>query len=76
MVRQGTVKWFSNVKGFGFIEDVDGADIFVHHSAIVEEGFRTLKGGQVVEFELHAGPKGPHAQQVRKVQSKAEALSA
>lgn len=71
MVRQGTVKWFSNVKGFGFIEGIDGADVFVHHSAIAEDGFRTLKGGQAVEFELHAGPKGPHALAVRKVQQKA-----
>lgn len=65
MVTTGKVKWFSNSKGYGFIEFGEGPDIFVHHSAIVADGYRTLKGGQVVEFDLLDGPKGPQAQQVR-----------
>ncbi|MDX2019808.1 MAG: cold shock domain-containing protein [Deltaproteobacteria bacterium] len=62
----GKVKWFSNVKGFGFIERDDGADVFVHHSSIQMEGYRSLKGGQPVEFEVIDGPKGPQAQNVRR----------
>lgn len=62
----GKVKWFSNVKGFGFIERDDGADVFVHHSSIQMEGYRSLKGGQPVEFEVIDGPKGLQAQNVRR----------
>lgn len=62
----GTVKWFNESKGFGFITPSDGGkDVFVHFSAIQGSGFRTLKEGQVVEFEIENGPKGPQATQVR-----------
>ena len=61
---QGTVKWFDSVKGFGFIEREGGKDVFVHHSAIIAEGYRNLDEGQRVEFEVTEGPKGPQAQSV------------
>jgi CspA family cold shock protein len=61
---QGTVKWFDSVKGFGFIEREGGKDVFVHHTAIVSEGFRNLEEGQSVEFSVTEGPKGPQAQDV------------
>lgn len=64
---QGTVKWFSDEKGFGFISREDGDDVFVHHSGIIAEGFRTLKEGQRVEFEVTQGPKGAQATNVRAV---------
>ena len=58
----GRVKWFNNAKGFGFIcPEGGGDDIFAHYSTIDMEGYRTLKAGQVVEYELHEGPKGLHA---------------
>jgi CspA family cold shock protein len=61
----GTVKWFDEGKGFGFITPTDGSkDVFVHFSAIVGDGFRTLAEGQTVEFEVEQGPKGPQASQV------------
>ena len=60
----GKVKWFSNQKGYGFIETDDGKDIFVHFSAIESEGFKTLGQGQEVEFEISEGPKGPQAANV------------
>ena len=63
----GTVKWFNDLKGFGFISNEDGLDIFVHHSAIISDGFRTLKDGESVEFECEPGPKGPKANNVRRV---------
>lgn len=63
----GTVKWFSDQKGYGFIECEDGKDVFVHHSAIQMEGYRTLKGGEEVEFEMTDGPKGLQASNVRVV---------
>ena len=64
-MTQGTVKWFSDSKGFGFIQREDGPDVFVHHSAIVGSGFRSLKEGDVVEFEVTEGPKGPQAANVK-----------
>ena len=65
---RGTVKWFSDQKGFGFIEPEDGTeDIFVHHTAIQEEGFKSLAEGDVVEFEIEADPKGPKATNVVKI---------
>ena len=63
----GKVKWFNDQKGFGFISNDAGQDIFVHHSAIMSEGFRTLKEGEVVEYEAEAGPKGLKAAHVRRV---------
>lgn len=59
----GSVKWFNDAKGFGFIQCESG-DVFVHHSAIQSEGFRTLAEGQQVEFDLVQGPKGPAAENV------------
>lgn len=64
---QGTVKWFNDAKGFGFIAHDGGADVFVHFSAIDATGFRSLAEGDVVEFELVEGPKGTQAANVRKV---------
>jgi len=60
----GTVKWFNDAKGFGFIERNEGEDIFVHFSAIRGEGFRSLNEGQKVEFTVTQGDKGPQAQDV------------
>jgi len=61
----GTVKWFNDAKGFGFICQEGGEDVFVHHTAIQMEGFRTLKEGQKVEFDVVQGPKGLQAANVR-----------
>ena len=63
----GTVKWFNNEKGFGFISQSDGADVFVHHSAIDMNGYRSLAEGQSVEFEVQETPKGLQAANVRPV---------
>lgn len=62
---RGTVKWFSDEKGFGFITPEEGEDVFVHHSGIQAEGFRSLAEGQAVEFEVTQGPKGKQATNVR-----------
>lgn len=61
---KGTVKWFNETKGFGFIEREDGPDVFVHFSAIQGEGFKTLADGQKVEFNVTNGQKGPQAENV------------
>jgi len=58
---KGTVKWFNDKKGFGFLSREDGDDVFVHHTSIQGEGFKTLSEGQEVEFEVQEGPKGPQA---------------
>ena len=63
----GTVKWFNDSKGFGFIQREDGPDVFVHFSAIAGNGFRSLQEGQRVEFEVTQGPKGPQAANVKAV---------
>ncbi len=62
----GTVQWFNDSKGYGFIAREDGPDIFVHYSAITGEGYRTLKEGDTVQFEVVQGPKGPQAANVVK----------
>jgi CspA family cold shock protein len=68
MKEQGAVKWFNDSKGYGFIQrDVDGKDVFVHHTAIICDGYRTLKEGQRVEFTVEQGTKGLQAIEVRGV---------
>ena len=64
---KGTVKWFNNSKGFGFLSQENGEDVFVHFTAIRSEGFRSLQEGQKVEFDVVKGPKGLQAANVRKV---------
>ena len=65
-MAHGTVKWFNNAKGFGFIRPEDGGeDIFAHYSTIQMDGYRTLKAGQDVNYELDAGPKGHHAANIK-----------
>ncbi len=66
-MAKGIVKWFSDKKGFGFIEQEEGGDIFVHHSAIQMEGFRTLAEGDRVTFEIEMGARGPSAKNVTKI---------
>jgi CspA family cold shock protein len=66
-MAQGTVKWFNDQKGYGFISQENGGDVFVHHSAITMEGFRTLAEGDKVEFEVTQGQKGPAAANVKRV---------
>lgn len=66
-MANGTVKWFNDSKGFGFIRQEDGPDLFVHHTAIIGEGYRSLAEGDAVTFEQTAGPKGPQAKNVRRV---------
>lgn len=66
-MEQGTVKWFNESKGFGFIEREGDADVFVHFSAIQGEGFKTLAEGQAVEFEVEQGARGPQAANVTKL---------
>lgn len=60
----GTVKWFNETKGFGFIEQASGPDVFAHYSAITGSGFKTLAEGQKVEFSVTTGPKGPQAENI------------
>ncbi len=63
-MAEGKVKWFNNSKGYGFIETDEGKDVFVHFSQIQQEGFKTLKQGQAVEYEMNVGDKGPQAHNV------------
>lgn len=67
VVAQGVVKWFSNEKGYGFISQPDGEDVFVHFSAIQSEGYKSLEEGMSVEFDVTEGPKGKQASNVRAV---------
>ena len=64
---KGTVKWFNNQKGYGFISDAEGKDIFVHYSGLNMEGYKSLEEGQEVEFEVINGEKGPQATNVTKL---------
>ena len=66
-MAEGTVKWFNDAKGFGFIEQDGGQDVFVHHSAIQADGFKSLSEGERVSFEVVDGQKGPAAQNVVKI---------
>ncbi|MFK5927536.1 MAG: cold-shock protein [Desulfuromusa sp.] len=66
-MAQGTVKWFNDAKGFGFIEQENGSDVFVHHSEIQGEGFKSLAEGERVSFDVTQGQKGPQASHVQKM---------
>jgi CspA family cold shock protein len=68
----GTVKWFNNDKGYGFIKRETGEDVFVHHTAIQSQGYRTLNEGERVEFDVKQGPKGLQAENVRRLEGGAE----
>jgi len=66
-MANGNVKWFNETKGFGFIQQETGEEVFVHYTAISGDGFKTLKEGEEVEFDIIQGPKGPQASNVTKV---------
>ena len=67
MIMKGTVKWFNNQKGYGFISDAEGHDVFVHYSGLNMDGFKELKDGEAVEFEVIEGDKGPQAANVTRL---------
>ena len=71
MPEVGVVKWFNNDKGYGFIKRNSGEDVFVHHTAIQSQGYRTLNEGEKVEFDVKQGPKGLQAENVRRVEAAA-----
>jgi len=75
-ILKGVVKWFNDAKGFGFIEHTSGRDVFVHYSVIASEGFKTLKDGETVEYELKEGPKGLQAAKVLRTKKEDEAEEA
>lgn len=66
-MNKGTVKWFNNQKGFGFISDAEGNDVFVHYSGLEMDGFKSLEEGQAVQFQVTDGEKGPQAINVTKL---------
>jgi CspA family cold shock protein len=70
----GTVKWFNNTKGYGFISQPTGADVFVHYSSIQEKGYRTLREGEQVEFDVKLGPRGPQAEHVVRLEPQRQAV--
>ena len=69
----GTVKWFNNTKGYGFISQNSGADVFVHYSSIREKGYKTLREGEPVEFDIKMGPRGPQAENVIRMEGQQQA---
>jgi CspA family cold shock protein len=73
--QRGVVKWFNDAKGFGFIEHTSGKDVFVHYSVIQSDGFKTLKDGEQVEYEIKEGPKGLHAMRVQRLISEQAAAA-
>jgi len=73
---KGVVKWFNDAKGFGFIEHTSGKDVFVHYSVITAEGFKTLKDGEMVEYEMKEGPKGLQAVKVVRTKQKGDDAAA
>jgi len=75
MAIKGTVKWFNNARGFGFIGRVGERDVFVHYSAINKHGFKTISEGDEVEFEVEQAPKGPQARNVTRIKTPAKAAS-
>jgi cold shock protein len=70
----GTVKWFNNTKGYGFISQNSGVDVFVHYSAIREKGYKTLREGEPVEFDIKTGPRGPQAENVVRLEAQTQPL--
>ena len=73
---KGKVKWFNESKGFGFIEQDNGKDVFVHYSAIREKGYKTLREGEPVEFDVKVGPRGPQAENVVRLEAHAQTRQA
>ena len=71
----GTVKWFNNTKGYGFISQPSGADVFVHYSAIQDKGYKTLREGEKVEFDVKTGPRGPQAENVVRLEVQQQATA-
>jgi CspA family cold shock protein len=71
----GTVKWFNNTKGYGFISQPSGQDVFVHYSAIQDKGYKTLREGEMVEFDVKMGPRGPQAENVFRLETRQETAS-
>ncbi len=76
-MANGVVKWFNSTKGYGFVCPAGGGpDIFIHYSSILMEGYRSLKAGQLIDYELHDGPKGLHATNIRAVERNAQPMPA